>query len=346
MNRIFVASALFFTSILSPVISTDNAEAVSWAENHREYLKQREAYMTAKKTELNIPAEAVAKSVYARDRFENILLNKEYIKSKNGEIKSPNTSVLDVVVEKITSISFVNTTYAYTFGKEDFESCGAIPCSFTAESSYGTSAMTLDATSKVNGTDSVRCDINATDSECSLYKTVTGDDEYYLQFYILIPTGFTFGASGYLSLFTTSNGTNAPVYCSLEDYGTVRVTCQGELGIPYIDTGVDISLNTPTKLEFYVKANATTGDVDVWKNNNTVGSPDFNGAGNYNTGSATITRISIGGYSPDLVNDKYYDDVIIDTAFIGAGAVEATSTVNSTVKGGVIIKGGVIMGSM
>ena len=36
-------------------------------------------------------------------------------------------------------------------------------------------------------------------------------------------------------------------------------------------------------------------------------------------------------------------DVIADTAFIGNGV---PSTVNSTVKGGVIIKGGVIMGGM
>lgn len=326
MNRIFVASALFFTAIFSPIIPTDNEEAVWWAENHRKYLEQREVYMTAKQTELNIPQSAINKAIYAKDKFEETLIEKKYIKNKGDKIKSPNTSVLNEVTEKITSIDFVSTAIAYTFGKEDFESCGAIPCSFTAESSFGTGAMSLDATSKVNGTDSLRCDINTAEDGCEIYKDITSASEYYTQFYIFIPTGFTIGANGFLGLFSTYDTGGNPVYCSLEDYGTIRITCNGdELG--YTDTGIDISLNTKTKLEFRTKISTTAGDLDIWKDNNTVGSPTYNGSGTLNTGSQNITRVYVGGYHPDIVNDKYYDDVIVDTAFIGAGTAPSSSPV-------------------
>lgn len=322
MKKILFGMALLIAGANIPLLPADEDRAVAWAEHHRAYLEQREIYMHEQKDIQNIPLEAVLKSTYARDNFEEKLLETKFITTKGGEIKAPKQSVVD----KIITMDFVQTAYAYTFGKEDFESCGAIPCSFTGNGSYDGGAMNLDATSKINGTDTVRCDISAV-GDCSLYKDVTSDNEYYFQFYILLPTGFTFGANGYMTLFTTGDGVGTPVYCSLEDYGTVRITCSGQ-ELSYTDTGINISLNSPTRLEFKMRISTTTGDLDIWKDNTTEGSPTYNGSGTLNTGPDNITLVSIAGYHPDVVADTYYDDVILDTAFIGTGAAVSTPRSN------------------
>lgn len=337
--------ALLLVAINTPLLPQEETEATQWSKHHRSYLEQREAYMKANQERLNIPDESVQKSTYSRDKFEERLLETQFIKTKGGEITPPKKTI----VEEIISMDFVQIAYAFNFGKEDFESCGAIPCSFDSNDSYSSSDMALDSTSKINGTDTMRCDTEAVDSQCAVSKTITGNKTYYIQYQLLLPTGFTLGTEGYLSLFSTSDGTadpDAPIYCSLEDYGTFRLTCQGEFGIAYTDTGINISLNDPTRLEFRIKADTSTGDLDIWVDSDIEGSPSFNGTANYNTGSGDITKFTIGGYHPDIVNDIYYDDVIADTAFIGNGVPAPTSYLNSTVKGGVIIKGGVIMGGM
>lgn len=304
-------------------------------ETHRKYLKERSAYITENADRLNLPQKTRDSATVAKDNWEEKLLEDGFIDVKGGQVKEKPTK-RHSVIETVVSMDWVQRAYAFTFGKEDFESCGAAPCSFDADGSYGSGQMNLDSTSKVNGTDSARCDVTAANDGCLWYKDVTSDDEYWYQMTVFLPTGFVIGASGYLSLFNTGDGVGAPVYCSLEDYGPVRITCAGdELG--YTDTGVNVPLNTATKLEFRIKIGAATGDFDIWINNNTEGSPDYNGSGTLNTGTQNITYIHIGGYNPDIVNDRYYDDVILNTGFIGAGV--GAPVFKSTLRGGLKFSG-------
>lgn len=224
---------------------------------------------------------------------------------------------------------------------ETFETSTTTTSKFDSDGSYGTGAFTLDSTSKVNGIDSARCNISTAGDGCVLTETLSyypQNVEYYAQFTILLPTGFAIGGSGYLSLFSFGDGVGNPVYCNLEDYGTIRLICDGD-ELAYTDTGIDIPLNTPTTLEFRVKVGATTGDLDIWKNEGDIANPTYNGSGTLNTGTQNITSFSIGGYHPDIVNDKYYDDVYISTGFIGTDEIFPTSRI----EGSLIIKGSVII---
>lgn len=295
------------------------------AKTHRKYLRERADYLETNGVSLGVPQNVIDGARPQTDEFEDYLLRKKMIDNKGDvDIKESPKGVIEPIFGAFKRISFVQRAYAFTFGKEDFESCGAIPCSFDSNTSYGTSNISLDSGSIVNGTDSARCDIAAVTSDCSLEEAFTSADEMWYQFYIFIPSGWTFGASSYAGLLETEDGVGFPVSCNIEDYGTVRITCSGdELG--YTDTGINIALNTKTKLEFRVKVSATVGDLDIWKSNDVEGSPDYNGSGTLNTGTQNMINFSIGGYHPDVVNDKYYDDVIFDTGFIGDGVVPSVA---------------------
>lgn len=300
------------------------------AKTHRKYLKERKEYMIANKDIIGIPEDAVERAILVEEEFDNYLLRKKYITDKNDkELKEPPRGLVEPIKDKISSMQWVNKAQAYVFGKEDFESCVSIPCTFDYEGGYGGSVMSLDSTSKVNGVDSARCDTNSTDSGCTLDKEVTADTEYYAQFFVFLPTGWSVGGSGYLSMMSfLDSGFGQPIYINFEDYGTVRITAGGdELG--YTDTGIDIALNTLTCIEIRANINASTGDLDIWSSSDcdaTEGSPNYDGSGSLNTGSDSIEIIEIGGYRPDIINDHYYDDVIIDTGFIGG--VVAIQNVN------------------
>lgn len=328
-----IATALIFGSIFSPIIPTDDEKAVKWAEHHRDYLTQREAYMQANQIGLNIPPYAIEKAVNAKNKFEDTLLEKGYTKDRSGVIESPNTSVIDIVSE----LDFVEevVAFSYPFGKETLEDCSSLPCTFTGDYSYGGGAMNLDNTSKVNGTDSLRCDITDAETGCVLGKTLTSDDTYYVQYYLFLPTDFDFGGNSFFGIYSVDNGLATPVSCNLEDYGTVRIACFGELGIAYTDTGINVATGTPTKLEFKVRVGTTTGDLDIWKNNDSELLPDFNGTGNYSLGTSSIVYFDIGGHHQDIDTDAFFDDIIADVGFIGDGTRFQTE-----IKGGSVIKGG------
>jgi len=315
---------------------------VKFAETHRKYLEERAVYITENADRLNLPQKTRDSAQIAKDNFEDHLIEKKYINTKGEKIEKPKQTVIEAIGEELGQIQLINKAYAFVFGKEDFESCGSNPCSFDGDNSYGSGAMNLDSTSKVNGVDSARCDVGAINSGCVWYKDIASAGEYWYQITLFLPTGWAIGAASYLSLLNTGDGVGAPVYCNLEDYGTVRITCSGD-ELSYTDTGINVSLNTKTKLEFRIKIGAATGDLDIWKDNNVQGSPDYNGSGTLNTGTQNITYVDIGGYNPDIVNDRFYDDVIVNTSFIGDGVESSTSNIKSTLKGSVTVKGGVII---
>jgi len=300
------------------------------AEVHRRYLTQRYDYMSANQARLEIPNASLAKAVYAKGEFEDYLIRKGMIVQKGDTtIKEPARGIINPLVDAALSIEWIQTVYALTFNIEDFETCGAIPCTFTTNDSSGTGAVALDATSQVNGTNSLRCDIAAANDGCRLTKTLTSASTYYAQFYYFIPTGFTFGANGYTALFAFQDSAGGnPVRCTIEDYGVIRITCAGdELG--YTDTSINVTLNTKTRLEFKAVIGATTGDLDIWKDSTTEGSPTYNGSGTLNTGTQNITGFILGGYHPDIVNDKFYDDACVDVAFMGTACATISASTPS-----------------
>lgn len=305
----------------APVVPTDEPpdkffSTVQMAQTHRRHLVERQQYYIAN----NFAQKHLDQAAYSIPQFEDFLIEKEFTTERGGELKQPPPK-RETVLETIVGFAEPAIAYAFTFGKETFEDCGAIPCTFDSDASSGSGAMNLDATSVLNGTDSVRCDIAAGTSNCILRKTVSATEQWY-QFYYHVPTGWTFGAGGYAGLMRTNDGVGSPVYCLIEDYGALRITCNGD-EIGYTDTSVNIALNTDTRLEFRVRVSATVGDLDIWVNNTTEGSPSYNGSGTMNTGSDTITQFDLGGFHPDTVNDKWYDDVAIDSAFIGTRDGEA-----------------------
>ena len=347
LATIGIVSALAIGGIEASVPASEPMDSyittIKKAETHRKYLRERADYLETNGPQIGVPQQVIDNARPQTDEFEDYLLRKKMIDVK-GEptIKESPKGVVRPLFGALKQISFVQRAYAFTFGKEDFESCGAIPCTFTANDSYGSGTISLDSTSKVNDTDSARCDITAIDDGCILRKAITSSSEMWYQFYIFIPTGWTFGASSYAGLLEIEDGVGFPVACNLEDFGTLRITCAGD-ELPYTDTGVDIPLNTKTKIEIRVKISATVGDVDIWKDNDVAGSPNYNGSGTLNTGSQNMTDFSIGGYHPDVVNDKYYDDVIFNTSFIGDGVeITASTPPGVIINAPVIINGPIV----
>lgn len=280
-------------------------------EEFRRHLDERDKYLSKLFAKGEVPQRTKDSGPIAIDQFEQKLLDTGFIDRKGGPVKDKPQKTL---LQKITFGT--KRAYAYTFGKETVETCASFPCSFTVNGSYGTGTATVDTTSKINQANSMKCHIGAANDGCVVYKDITSTSEVWTQFYYLIPTGFTWGASGYFALFSSGDGTGNPVYCNVEDYGTNRITCDGD-ELAYTDTGLNIVTNTKTRLEFRMKVSTTAGDVDIWVNNTTESSPSYNGSGTLNTGSQNITTIGYGGYHPDVVADKYYDDFVINNAFIG-----------------------------
>jgi hypothetical protein len=299
------------------------------AASFRRYLQERQQYYINN----SFPQKHLDQASRSLNKLEDYLFDKGYTKQNGGEIKDPPKPVTMQIFDAIKRYlsGWVNVAYAYIFGKEDFESCGALPCTFDLDESYAPGAFALDATSKVNGADSIRCDIDGADGSCELRKNISDRTEVWAQFYILFPTGWTFGANGYLTIMAFQDSDEAfgqVMYLNVEDYGAVRIIADGEC-LAYTDTSLNISLNTLTRVEVRLKVSDTQGDVDIWVNNGTEGSPSYDGPGNLDTNCLTggsVDYLSIGGYHPDAVNDKYYDDVIVDVSFIGTGAAATPAT--------------------
>lgn len=328
-------------ALAAPIVPTDVQLAGSFdtkerVETHRKYLEERSIYITENADRLNLPQKTRDSAVVAKDHWEQKLLDDGFIDVKGGQVKEKPTK-RQSLIETVVGMQLVERAYAFTFGKEDFESCGAIPCTFDYDGSTGGGVMALDSTSKVTGTDSARCDIPSTNDACAIGENLTSDTEYYAQFQFLLPTGWAFGVSSYVILFSFYDGVGSPITVNLEDFGTNRITLIGD-ELPFTDTGIDLALNTVYTIEIKGRISPTTGDVDLWVNNITEGSPTYNGSGTMNTGSDNITVAEIGGFHPDIVNDTYYDNVFIDTAFIGDGVPD--SYIKSTLKGGLNVKGG------
>jgi YD repeat-containing protein len=302
----------------SLIKSSDDAKA--WRAFHAE----RVAYLQSQK---NLPERVLQSAQYAQQDFEQKLIDKGFIKEPQGEISTPISLLISNFFKSMLAFILPEKAYAYVFGVEDFESCGSLPCSFSSNESWGSVTPSLDHTSKVAGEDSLK-EVVSGEGGGGMKKGALNSGEVWAQFKVWVPSTVTWGGSGYFSVMTMQDsGSNDKVWMNVEDYGTPRLTLGGS-SLGYIDTGLNLTPNAVNTIEVRVKKGTTNGDVDIWLNNTTQGSPNYNGSGTMNVGSANIDGILFGTtYAPESgVSTLYYDNAIIDSAFIGAGASNSAPT--------------------
>ncbi len=295
---------------------TNAHEARVWQRFHAERLKALE-------TNPEAPQKTVEAARYAKDRFDNYLLQKGYSKTKGGKIESQATEVIKDKFRKglevVASALLPDKAYAYLFGIEDFENCSSLPCSFNNTSVWGSVTGSLDHTSKVEGEDSFKTVVGG-EGIATLESVNYNEDEVWVQFKIFIPSGMTWGASGYFNTLLLEDSGNGLVFgLTIEDWGAPRLTMMGD-PLGWTDTGIDLTAGAVNTIEVRFKKGTTNGDVDIWHNNSNGASPDYNGSGTMNTGTDNVDDVKVGvAYSPESdVSDLYFDDFGVDLGFIGS----------------------------
>lgn len=235
---------------------------------------------------------------------------------------------------------------ALLFGAEDFATS---PGAFDAvEVTFGAGTVSLDTTSKVNGANSIKFANTGEAGERAIENLGAGYADIYFQLKGFLPSGFAFGVSGYSGFLLALSSLDVELFAgNIEDYGTIRFTMNNPTS-GYLDTGVDIPINSVFTLEVRMKISATVGNVSVWLNNTVEGSPDYN-SGNINTGVVNVQKGLFGKtYVPEAVSDFYLDFISMDNAFIGARSSSTTAikTVNGLAKASVKTVNGLVIASV
>ena len=300
---------------VTDMLITNAHEARMWKKYHDERLKALE-------NDPEAPKETLESARYAKDKFDNYLLQKGYTETKGSEVKSKAQEFIKDKLKKgleaVLSFILPEKALAYLFGKEDFESCGSLPCSFNNTSTWGSVTASLDSTSKVAGADSLK-EVVAGEGSGALESINHNKDEVWVQFKVFVPSSMTWGASGYFSALRFEDSSNGGIFwMNVENWGTPRLTMMGDT-LSWTNTGLDLVAGQVNTIELRFKKGTTNGDVDIWLNNSVQNSPNYNSSGTLNTGTDNVDDILVGvTYSPETgVATTYYDDISIDTAFIG-----------------------------
>jgi RHS repeat-associated protein len=305
----------------SLVKNSDDAKA--W----RAYHEERVAYL---KTRTDLPSRVLEQATHGQDKFEKSLVQKGYTSQEGGEIKEPGllTRVWNGI-KWLFSFLLPKSAYAYVFGTETFESCSKVPCSFNQVASWGSATSTVDSTSKITGVKSLKAEITGTgDGAGAQKKNNLNASEMWVQFKVWIPNPMVWGASGYANILILQNSSGSDrVWLSVENYGTARLTLGGD-HIGYVDTGLNLTQGSSNTIEIRVKTGTSNGDVDIWLNNSTEGSPNYNVSGTMDVGTVAIDKMLAGlAYTPEEgVSTTYYDDITFDSAFIGGGTTPTAPT--------------------
>lgn len=312
-----------------PTPSGSAITSVQDAQSWRTYYAARVSYLQSQK---NISPQAIIEAQHAQSKFENYLLQKNYIQQPNGAITTPGIS-FSGVMKWLFGWLLPEKAYAFLFGAEDFESCGSLPCSFTTNTSWGNVTSSIDGTSEIDGVKSLKAVVSGEGSG-SVKKTGLDSSDLRVQFKIKVPNPVTFGASGFFTILTLKDGSgNDRLWLNVEDYGTPRLTVTGNV-LAYTDTGVDLTPGAVNTIELRAKTGSSSGTVQIWVNNNTAGSPSYDG-GAMNIGTVNFDGVVAGlVYAPEGgVSTTYFDDITVNDAFIGASANgtlsgPSTSTMN------------------
>lgn len=227
-------------------------------------------------------------------------------------------SVGDFSVSVSDSIGITEDVYRspFLFGIETVEDFLTLPWNFTDYYEDG-GTVNIDTTSKVNGTNSLRFDGAGVDNVALIARHLaTQQSSIFVRMSGFFPSGFSFGTAGYSGILSgvTFGNTNS-FYFNLEDYGTIRLSVNGD-NITFRDTGIDLPVNSVWTLQIQVIKSATVGRVRVWLNNSVEASPDYD-SGDINSGTIGIDKIHFGKtYVPNTVDSFYLDDFIIDDEYI------------------------------
>ncbi|MCP4408275.1 MAG: hypothetical protein GY807_11045 [Gammaproteobacteria bacterium] len=291
----------------------------------RKFHEERVAYLDSRE---DLPEEVYERAEEAQDKFEDLLLDEGYIKAPGAAIEK------DIVAQIWGKVSdwlrgmLPEQAHAYLFGSEDFETCGSLPCSFDSDDSWGSVTPSLDSSGKIEGDDSLK-EVVTGQGGGGITEDGFNTDEIWVQFKVWIPSSMAWGASGYATILTLQDSSsNNTIWINLEDWGTPRLIVSGDV-LSYTNTSIDLNENAVNTIEMRVKIGSSNGDIDIWHDNGTEGSPDYDGSGSLDTGTDNIDKVMAGlSYSPENgVSTTYYDDAIADSAFIGSAA---TSSSNAT----------------
>lgn len=290
-------------------------DAKVWRDFHRERLE----YIEAHKEEL--PAETLQAAIYAKEKFETTLIEEGYIEKPEDELRESILSVIGRSLKRLIAWFRPDALYAYVFGSEDFESCTSLPCSFNTNATWGSVTPSLDSTSRVAGVDSMK-EVVSGEGGGYMEKTGLNASERWFQFKVYIPSSMAWGASGYFTLMLVEDtGDSDRFWLTLENWGTARLTFDGA-SLPWTNSGIDLTQGAVNTIEVRLKNGTTSGDVDIWVSTSTPhtsGSPSYNGSGTMDVGSSNLDDL-FGGlvYAPESgISTTYYDDFIVDSAFIG-----------------------------
>ena len=291
-------------------------DAQTWQKFHKERLAGIER-------ELGTDSKAYIAALQAQDDFEQQLIQEKYLNEKGGKIDGSNLDWVRKGIKKsvaeIFSYVLPSTAFAYFFGTEDFENCSTLPCSFNNNLAWGGAAPSLDATSQVNGIDSLKETVTSEGGGALEYINLNRD-EIYAKFNVFIPSTMTWGAAGYFNTIQFEDVNNNIVFwLSVEDWGSARLTMHGDV-LPWTDTGLNLTKGAVNTIQVRFKKGTTNGDVDIWLNNTNQSSPNYNGSGTLDTGTDNVDDILAGvTYAPNAISTTYYDDIAFDPMFIGQG---------------------------
>lgn len=199
--------------------------------------------------------------------------------------------------------------------RENFEAGdqGAFDSTVTS----GGGAVTYDSNSKVSGTYTLKSAFSASGNAYVLEDFGSDYETLYIQTTVHLDSGWSFGTASYFTIFrVVDSSNNLLVALNVENWGSLRLTLYGT-ALGWKDTGEVLSVNATTKIEVKLIMKASGGNVKLWLNNDTEGSPDYD-TGSVNTGDSDIRKLHLGTSNTDgTVSPVYYDDVIISTSFIG-----------------------------
>lgn len=294
---------------------TSAKEAEVWRRYHRERV-------ASLRENTEVGAEVVVQAEQAQAKYESFLLNEKFINNPTDEINILGYNVKKFFVDSVKAIAraiLPDKAYAYLFDTEDFESCGSLPCSLDNNANWGSVTISLDSGGQINGDDSMKAVV--TGEGGGAIETVNyNTGEIWTQFKVYIPSSFQWGTSGYFTVFRTEDSSNGSVvWMSVEDYGTPRLTVMGDV-LGYTNTGIDLTEGAVNTIEVRIKTGSSNGDIDIWVDNTTEGSPDYNGSGTMNLGTDNVDDVLFGmNYVPETgLSTTYYDDLVVNDSFIGS----------------------------
>lgn len=208
----------------------------------------------------------------------------------------------------------------YLFGYEGFENGNK--GTFDQEQTWGGGTLSYDSGSLIDGTYTLKSSMSAAGEGTVKEDLGASYETLFIQFKIHLPSGWSFDTGTYFGIMNVLDSSNNNLIgFSIEDWnGYYRLTSWSSETEDWRDIGESVAVNNTYKIEVKLVKKASGGEIKIWVNNDTEGSPDYSFSGD--VGDTDIDKILIGNtYSDGSHDPVYYDSVIISQTFIGARAI-------------------------